>query len=498
MCPQPTSMAALNVLFLGETNMGESSILDLIAGSGEQKRIPPHTGRRDDARSIALDGKIFILHPPPTDESMSPATVREGIQNRMTELRSNGGVHLLVYCMNAFHSTRWIHEIHCTIISYTTWSLRIPAVAVVAGVSDTAQQESWWSSNEDAFAEQGPRFDDHAFIEMMSRGAQSPTGDHILESRHTLHALILRNCAYALNSETDSDFQRTVPYKQRSVGNSLQSLLPMLARKPPSHLSISSKAIDIVLLGEIGVGKSSVINLIAKEKVAEVSPDTIGCTKTPVKYTFEERGRTFHLYDTPGLVDPQMGVKPFVDPIDTIQKLIRSLGNGNGPDLLLFCIDNSKPTTALQRNYRLFCKVICKDKASFALAITKLEEGHDANVWMSRHGATIRKYGIDCLGYIGLGRAQKNSGPNADLDGQLRESLLSFFIACTDRQKNRANSLRFSMGRMAVSVTSFLHAQVSTPEKALMNQCGLEEQTARELVNRMVSSKESYNDEMHT
>ena len=489
-------MTALNVLFLGRTNIGEISIIDLIAGPGEQKRTPRHAGRREDVRSVALDGKLFILHAPPTNESMSPAAQRE-IQNTLTDLGKNGGVHLLVYCMNALHSTKWIHEIHRTIVSYSTPSPRIPTVAVVAGMSDVAQQESWWSSNEDAFAEHGPRFDDHAFIRMMTPGAQSPTGDHISESRHVLHSLVLQNCAYALSSETDSDFQRTTPYGQRSMGNSFPSLSTMLAGKPSSLTSTRSKAIDIVLLGEIGVGKSSLINLIARENVAEVSSDTIGCTKTAVKYTFEEKGRTFHLYDTPGLVDPQMGVEPFIDPIDTIQKLIRSLGNGSGPDLLLLCIDNSKPTAALQRNYHLFCKVICGGKVSFALAVTKLEEGQDVNQWWSRHGATIRRYGVDCSGYVGFGREKRNLDSSADLEGQSRESLLSLFVTCTDRQK-RIGSLRSSMGRWVGSVTSFLYSQVSTPERTLMKQCGLEEQTARELANRLFSSKESYNDRVYT
>jgi GTP-binding protein EngB required for normal cell division len=486
-------MATLNVLFLGETNIGESSIIDLIAGPGEQKRTRRNAGRRGDVRSVALDGKIFILHTPPTTESMSPAAPRE-IPNTLMDLRKNGGVHLFVYCMNAIHSTKWIHEIHHTIVSYSTPSPRIPAVAVVTGMSDMAQQESWWSSNQDAFAEQGPRFDNHAFIQMMTTGAHSPTGDHITESRRVLHALILQHCAYALNSETDSDFQRTAPYNQRSMGNSFPSLSTMPAGKPSSLTSTRSKAIDIVLLGEIGVGKSSLVNLIARENVAEVSSDTIGCTKTAVKYTFEENGRTFHLYDTPGLVDPQMGVEPFIDPIDTIQKLIRSLGNGNGPDLLLLCIDNSKPTAALQRNYRLFCKVICEDKVSFALAITKLEEGQDADQWWDRHETTIRRYGVDCSGHVGFGREKRNLHSNTDLEGQLRESLLSLFVTCTDRRKKRISSLRSSMGRMVGSVASFLHSQVSTPERTLMKQCGLEEEIARELVNRIAFSKESYDD----
>lgn len=424
---------------------------------------------------------------------MSSAALRERIQNVLSR---DGGVHLLVYCMNALHPTKWIHEIHRTIGSYSTPSPRIPAVAVVDGMSDMAQQERWWSRNEDAFAEQGPRFDDHAFIRMMTMGTQSPTGDHISESRRVLHALILQNCPGVLDSEMYSDLQCMVPYKDRSMGYLFQSLFTMSAGSP-SRSSFSSKPIDIVLLGEIGVGKSSLINLIAREKVAEVSPDTIACTKTAVKYTFEEQGRTFHVYDTPGLVDPQMGVDSFIDPIDTIQKLIRGLGNGNGPDLLLFCIDNTKPTAALQRNYRLFCKVICGGKVPFALVITKLEDGQDADSWWSRHKHTIRRYGIDCSSYFGLGRAKRHSGPHTDLEGQLRGSLLSFFIACTDRQKNKMNSLRLSMGRMVVSVSSFLRAQALTSERTLINQCGLEEQTARELASRIFSAKEPVNDSVH-
>ncbi|KAH0827571.1 P-loop containing nucleoside triphosphate hydrolase protein [Lanmaoa asiatica] len=483
-------MATLNVLFLGETNMGESSIIDLIAGPREQKRTLPHAGRPALGNNVALDGKIFTLYASPTSESISPVVLREGIQKTLTDLRRNGGIHLLVYCMNALHSTLWIHEIHRTISSYSTPSPPIPMVAVIAGMSDVVQQESWWSGNEGALAYQGLHFDDHAFIRMMATG----TGDHISESRRVLHALILQHCAYTPNSETGSDLQCTALYKQRSIGNSFQFLLVTLAERPSPHTSASSKAIDVVLLGEIGVGKSSLINLIAKEDVARVSSDTIGCTETVAKYTFKEKGRTFHIHDTPGLVDPQMGVKPFVDPIDTTQKLIHSLGNGNGPDLLLFCIDNSKPTVALRRNYRLFCKIICGGKVPFALAITKLEEGQDADQWWSQHRATIREYGIDCSGYVGFGREKKHSGSNADSEG-MRESLLSFFATCIERQKSRKSSLRSSMGRMVSSFNSFLRSQASARERTLMKQCGLEEQTARELANRI---KQSYSERVHT
>lgn len=484
----------MNVLFLGETNIGESSIIDLVAGPREQKTTPLHSARRAlgyDARSVTLDGKIFKLHASPASESMTPVALRKGIQNTLMNLRRNGGIHLLVYCVNALHSILWIHEIHRTIASTgnSTASPLIPAVVAVAGMSDVDRQESWWSRNEGALANQGLwHFDDHAFIPMMTTGAQSPTGDQISESRHVLHTLILQNCAHVISSETDSDFQRTALYKQRSIANSFQSFFALSAGKPSSHTSASSKAIDIVLLGEIGVGKSSLVNLITGEKVAEISSDTIGCTKTTAEYTFEEKGRTFRLHDTPGLVDPQMGIEPFVDPIDIIQKLIRRLGNGNGPDLLLFCTNNSKPTAALRRNYRLFCKIICKGEVPFALATTNLEECQSADQWWSQHKATIRSYGIDCSGHVGIGHAKNHLDPSLD---SLRESLLSSFVTFVDRhwQKQRTSSLLFeSMERLFGSIPSLLRSQVSTVERTLMNQCDLEEQTARELANRMVGA----------
>ncbi|KAG9316423.1 hypothetical protein JVU11DRAFT_2457 [Chiua virens] len=466
---QPTSMATLNVLFLGETHIGESSILDLAAGAAEQNRTLRHTSHHalgDDVRSVTLNDKMFILYATPTSESSSPVALREGIQNTLMALRKNGGVHLLVYCLDASHPTRWIHEMHHTITSYPALSSsRIPAVAVITGLSVVAQQEAWWTNNEDALTEQGLRFDDHAFIPMMTH-----------------------NCADSPKAETDSDFQRTALYKLRSAGNSFQSLLVLLGGKPSSHTSASCKVINVVLLGEIGVGKSSLINVVAGKNVAGVSPDTIGCTKTATKYTFEEKGVTFHIYDTPGLVDPQMGVQAFVSPIDSIQHVIHGLDNGHDPALLLFCIDKSKPTTALRRNYRLFSKIICGGQIPSALTITKLEQGQNVDQWWSKNGPTIRKYGIDYSGYIGLGCEKRDF--NSDAEGELRESLLSFFITCTNRRKNRMSSLRSSMGRVVGSVTFRLRSRAPSPASTLMAQCGLEEQIARELLNRIGSLKQ--------
>ena len=451
----------------------------------EQKRIPHPSNRcalDGDVRSVTLDDKKFALYASSTSESNPAAAPKEGIHEMLALLRRNGGVFLLVYCMSAFQPIEWICEIHRTITSNSIPSQRIPAVAVIVGESDADQLEHWWSSAEDGLADRGPHFDDHTFIRM-PLGGQSLTGDHISECRHALHILILPKVP--VNSETDADIQRAAFYKLRSIRNSFQSLLVLPARKSSSCTSFGSKSIDIILLGEIGVGKSSLINLVAREDVAEVSSDTIGCTRTTTKYAVEERGQTFHLWDTPGLVDPQMGDKSFVEPIDIIQKLIHSLGNGKGPDLVLFCIDNLRPTTAFKRNYHIFHKFICSSKVPFALAVTKLEGDQGADKWWNQYGSSIRRYGINRSRFIGLGRQKKRLDSNADAEERWRDSLLSFFITCSDRQKNGPVSLRSSMER----VSFFLRYRASTPERTLMKQYGLEEETARELANRLVSSK---------
>ncbi|KIK81248.1 hypothetical protein PAXRUDRAFT_156499 [Paxillus rubicundulus Ve08.2h10] len=253
---------------------------------------------------------------------------------------------------------------------------------------------------------------------------------------------------------------------------------------------------DVVLLGETGVGKSSVINFILGKSIADVSPDTMPCTKTTKLYIVKEKGRTFHLHDTPGLIDPPIGVEAgieadveaYVDPIDKAQKLIRSLNSGDGPDLLLFCVRNKAPTAALRRNYRLFSKIICGGKVPFALVITHLGKDETAYGWGKEHAASIRKLGVKCSGLAGLRSAQDRSGDNASLDEESRESILSLLIACADLPKHDTGLLRSLTSRTVGRITSVPSFPVTMSERTLMRQCGLDEGIARNLASRLAPS----------
>ena len=92
-----------------------------------------------------------------------------------------------------------------------------------------------------------------------------------------------------------------------------------------------------ILFGETGVGKSSVINLMAGREVAQTSSDLPSCTLHAEEYAFTFPGGTeIRTFNTVGLEEPDMGVKPFMDAIVKAHQLVTSLQSwwGRSPPLL--------------------------------------------------------------------------------------------------------------------------------------------------------------------
>lgn len=182
-------------------------------------------------------------------------------------------------------------------------------------------------------------------------------------------------------------------------------------------------SVNIVLFGETGVGKSSVINLIAGRQVASVSPDAEGRTLSSRKYSFPVGGRTFHIWDTAGLEQPEMGAVGYMAAIEGALALIQQLAQQGGIDLLLFCIRGNRVTATTQSNYRLFHEVLCRSKVPIALAITHLEREPDMDAWWTRNLASLEKYGIKSAGHAcvtGLPTHSKYLESRANIEQMLR------------------------------------------------------------------------------
>jgi energy-coupling factor transporter ATP-binding protein EcfA2 len=153
----------------------------------------------------------------------------------------------------------------------------------------------------------------------------------------------------------------------------------------PTSIS-SNKHINIVLFGQAGAGKSSLVNLMAGEYVASTSSDLKCCTLHWQEYPIRFDGESYNVFDTVGLEEPQLGIPQYLDAVENSYTLIRNLERRGGIDLLLFCMRAGKLNPTLQANYRLFHEFLCEKKVPVVVVITYLEnEVGEMDAWWMRN-----------------------------------------------------------------------------------------------------------------
>ncbi|KAK2465751.1 hypothetical protein APHAL10511_002295 [Amanita phalloides] len=145
--------------------------------------------------------------------------------------------------------------------------------------------------------------------------------------------------------------------------------LSTIAVKLESRPRIAMAAIpNIVVFGETGAGKSSLINLIAGNDIAPISSRSVGCTFQCRCYTVDVDGMRVNLHDTAGLDEGQAGT---VAKQDAIIQLKES------------CI----------KNWRLFREIICQRRVPIVLAVTGLKnEEPDMDKWWIQNEEYFMRY----------------------------------------------------------------------------------------------------------
>ncbi|KAG0704671.1 P-loop containing nucleoside triphosphate hydrolase protein [Suillus ampliporus] len=180
--------------------------------------------------------------------------------------------------------------------------------------------------------------------------------------------------------------------------------LPLGYHSPPDRCK------TIVLFGEMGAGKSSLVNLMAGETLALTSPDVQRCTLNWKDYPIEFGGDSYNVFDTRGLEELQLGVKEYLEAVENACRLIKELDKRGGIDLLLFCIRAGRLTATVKSNYRLFHEFLCEKKVPIVLAITHLEteEKSMEDWWKRNHGAfdrsSIHVAGHACVTAVDKGK----------------------------------------------------------------------------------------------
>ena len=98
--------------------------------------------------------------------------------------------------------------------------------------------------------------------------------------------------------------------------------------------NININSFNIIILGNTGVGKSTLLNTVLKEKLAETKNGD-RCTVGPPKAYESEKAKGIRIWDSQGIENGKYNLEiAFKDIKETIQKLIKE----NDPDKFIHCI----------------------------------------------------------------------------------------------------------------------------------------------------------------
>ncbi|KAF9219549.1 hypothetical protein BS17DRAFT_382723 [Gyrodon lividus] len=367
-----------NIVVAGETGVGKSSLINLVTGSNGAQTANDVCGVTIGTTCYDWEfnnTQTFRLWDTPglgegSCGTVSPKRAQDALRSLLTELNKASGVHLLIFCMRgAPRVTKGVKQTYDIILKIR--DKVSPEVQVVAVVTElekkstpldiVSSMEEWWKSNLDGLSEHDMEFSGHACITTLTDDCHPR-----VQGRRDLCQQLVREL--------------------------------IIDRSLPSR-DVPSKDLHIMLFGETGVGKSSLINLLAGWQIAEVSPDTVACTLDSKEYQFQLGPTTIRLWDTVGLEEPEKGPNGYVGAIEKAIQLIRRLNATGGISLFLFCVRGNRITATTQSNYRLFYEVLGKKEVPVALAVTHLEREVEMEDWWCRNAKTLERIGIISAGH---------------------------------------------------------------------------------------------------
>ena len=156
---------------------------------------------------------------------------------------------------------------------------------------------------------------------------------------------------------------------------------------------------NIIVFGETGAGKSSLVNMLTGRQDATSGNDAVGVTFNWTKHSADVFGTEYQIFDTAGLNEGHNGTVKGKDAIINLFNLVKNLEDG--VNLLVFCMRGRiKKTTS--DNYKLFYQIFCDSEVPIILVVTGLEEleEDELDTWWSRNRTAFEGYGMKFHGCV--------------------------------------------------------------------------------------------------
>jgi len=251
---------------------------------------------------------------------------------------------------------------------------------------------------------------------------------------------------------------------------------------------------NIVIFGETGAGKSSVINLMAGRQVATTSPDSHRCTMHWTEYTviFDDNTQ-YQVFDTVGLEEPLIQTQEYLSAITNAYSLINALKENGGINLLLFCIRGGRVTATSQSNYRLFFEFLCEEKVPLVLVVTNLENEKRMEDWYTKNEIHLEKLNIRPLAHACITAAIPLDGRYYNRYEESRKIVQNVVQAYCSASMDGWSG---GEGWFTSLISKLIAFVTGRPKKTdiigiLTKRCGVDKKVAREVAHKIRAEAQS-------
>ncbi|KAG2352017.1 P-loop containing nucleoside triphosphate hydrolase protein [Suillus spraguei] len=421
-----------NVVIFGESGAGKSSLVNLIAGTNKAATSSDARGCTTGTKAYDIwiqNGtlKVNLFDTAGLDEGPQAAVpdeeARRILKRLIHALMEQGSIHLIIYCVRGERVIRTLRRNYEFIRSQA--KSKVPIVLVVTSLeSYEPDMEKWWRLNERTIVELGMSFAGHACV-TTAMTTQSKVTERGRNQSYDDICKLIEQCR--LSNEA---VVRTAP-SRGTIGHIVSKLAA--SNKHTNIISIT-KHTNIVLFGQAGAGKSSLVNLIAGKDVASTSHGLKSCTLHWQEYPIQFDRESYKVFDTIGLQEPQLDIPQYLDAVENAYKLTQNLERQGGVDLLLFCMRAGRLTDTLQSNYRLFHEFFCDRKVPVVVVITHLEdEVGEMDAWWKNNENIFREREVDVAGHACITAIQGDCSDRYEESRATIHNLIKEFTA--DGQK---------------------------------------------------------------